>query len=1252
MAKYIAPIQPLILTERGQKPTVPNPSTIMPNDSRFNKESDLMIGQLAYNVADDIWYYRSYSAIKKLTGSTILEVEDVEVWRSDKVYQAGDIFVSYVNASSSNPQYQNAAIYRCIITTEAGESPESAPNKWELQGTTIDNSQISFLDLIDTPTDYTGLSGKFVAINDTEDGLKFVDPPESETITLDTVEVWDDTKAYTAGNTFVSYVNAGSSDPQFQNEAIYRCDIDTTAGESPETNPEKWVYQGTQVELSSGNTSNTAVDDLNTLKALTGYKNTDSLFVISENAWYKFDSSDDSGIRANDYNPVDNPGSWKKQHSIGDAISEEIHSVTAKTTPVDADEFGIWDSVSATLRKVRWANIKATLKTYFDTIYSTFSGSYNDLTDKPHIPVNSDFTLSGLSEKSYNNLTDKPDLNAKMDKDPSAVTETTLNDTSVIQFWKSGISKITWLNIKNTLKNYFDNIYQAVLVSGTNVKTINSESILGSGNIVIGPEDTSLWEPEKTIAATTEHPRWDDSGDPNIYGIDKFGFNALPAGTRNTIGFVALGLEVNFWTTDEIGSSGEILWIQNISSKLNYNLGTSKESGNSVRLVRDYDVSDGEKVDGRILKNAYTDYDGNVYDGTIIGDQVWLTSNLKVTHYSNGDAIPTGFDNSQWVGLTSGAYCVYDYTLVSGINSEQEMINYYGLLYNWYACIDARSLSSGDWRVPDGNDVDTLVTYLVTNYAEITGDWYSNNIGDYLKSIRQVNSAYIVETDYIKPKNDKKVKAEHIEGLDIEGRDTALTTVPTITELTALTDFNNNDTVFVAETNTYYRFDETDETGEKADDNRSGSWVVDYELSLPISRVNGLEETLAQIEETSPAAKVLYFIDDTITIGGETFRTTSETPSTDPLAEITQTITGTDAANADIIAQFVGEAFTQDDLPTIEKIQAHIYARKNLASRECTLFAEFGVLDSNDTLTILGTSEIAALTTTNVSYNLFYSLSEFTPEDGDRIVIRFKAYRIGTEQTVTATISIQDETYSRWSYVTQVDLVSDLFHTPVSSNSAIRAIENWRDGAYVLNYGTNDSYVFNIASTAQDDDDMVLKPDNIDINDAGRWEKISSSSKKADTFTVGNLKRFDVNGNDEDSGLTGESLDIYDVSTTVINELLDESNWVDTSGNPITTPVTLSGGLQGQRYYSDDYFFECVYDYNWRRTYQGRPILDVYGFLSIADQALLEDTANWSNKSYVGSSFSEDIPAGVKHYDNDYIYEFVQTNIPVRYSRV
>jgi hypothetical protein len=48
---------------------------------------------------------------------------------------------------------------------------------------------------------------------------------------------------------------------------------------------------------------------------------------------------------------------------------DAIHAATNKTTPVDADEVGIWDSISGLLNRLSWVNIKATLKTYFDTLY-------------------------------------------------------------------------------------------------------------------------------------------------------------------------------------------------------------------------------------------------------------------------------------------------------------------------------------------------------------------------------------------------------------------------------------------------------------------------------------------------------------------------------------------------------------------------------------------------------------------------------------------------------------------------------------------------------------------------------------------------------------------------------------------------------------------------------------------------------------------------------------------------------------------
>lgn len=57
---------------------------------------------------------------------------------------------------------------------------------------------------------------------------------------------------------------------------------------------------------------------------------------------------------------------------ITDAINvgAAINGVTGKTTPVDADTVALIDSADSNLlKKLSWTNIKATLKTYFDTLY-------------------------------------------------------------------------------------------------------------------------------------------------------------------------------------------------------------------------------------------------------------------------------------------------------------------------------------------------------------------------------------------------------------------------------------------------------------------------------------------------------------------------------------------------------------------------------------------------------------------------------------------------------------------------------------------------------------------------------------------------------------------------------------------------------------------------------------------------------------------------------------------------------------------
>ncbi len=70
---------------------------------------------------------------------------------------------------------------------------------------------------------------------------------KKDAVDPDQVGQYDPAKDYVfdaARAEYVSFSNAGSSDPQFQVEGFYRLTEDAPAGENPETHPAHWAYQG------------------------------------------------------------------------------------------------------------------------------------------------------------------------------------------------------------------------------------------------------------------------------------------------------------------------------------------------------------------------------------------------------------------------------------------------------------------------------------------------------------------------------------------------------------------------------------------------------------------------------------------------------------------------------------------------------------------------------------------------------------------------------------------------------------------------------------------------------------------------------------------------------------------------------------------------------------------------------------------------------------------------------------------------
>jgi len=101
-----------------------------------------------------------------------------------------------------------------------------------------------------------------------------------------------------------------------------------------------------------------------------------------------------------------------------------------------------------------------------------------------------------------------------------------------------------------------------------------------------------------------------------------------------------------------------------------------------------------------------TDLDGNVYGSVLIGNQIWMNKNLRVTKFSNGDAIPTtGTPTQNISGETTPIY-------YWAPNSNTSNIADYGLLYTSYVAVDNRNVCPSGWHVPSNTEWTTLANYL------------------------------------------------------------------------------------------------------------------------------------------------------------------------------------------------------------------------------------------------------------------------------------------------------------------------------------------------------------------------------------------------------------------------------------------------------------------------------------------------------------------------------------------------------------
>jgi uncharacterized protein (TIGR02145 family) len=116
------------------------------------------------------------------------------------------------------------------------------------------------------------------------------------------------------------------------------------------------------------------------------------------------------------------------------------------------------------------------------------------------------------------------------------------------------------------------------------------------------------------------------------------------------------------------------------------------------------------------------------FESIRINNQDWMTTNLDVSRFRNGDLILHAKTDEEWKQAGTNkqpAWCYYD--------NEKRNGRLYGKLYNWYAVSDAREIAPIGWHVPSDLEWSKLIDYLGgEDYAgeklKSKDGWFKNGV--------------------------------------------------------------------------------------------------------------------------------------------------------------------------------------------------------------------------------------------------------------------------------------------------------------------------------------------------------------------------------------------------------------------------------------------------------------------------------------------------------------------------------------------
>ena len=209
--------------------------------------------------------------------------------------------------------------------------------------------------------------------------------------------------------------------------------------------------------------------------------------------------------------------------------------------------------------------------------------------------------------------------------------------------------------------------------------------------------------------------------------------------------------------------------------------------------------------------------------------------------------------------------------------------------------------------------------------------------------------------------------------------------------------------------------------------------LVDKIADLDAEDVN-LQHQIFDIIENSPIDIVRFFTRNQTTLSGQLVYLSSETKGTNAAFNITQNVTGTNRATANVIAKFAGDTplTVTRELPA-QNASLFLRLNKNNTTRTVFVYVEFYDYSGTGVLTLKGTTSDLEIRTDVDVFNVLLQIEAYIAQIGAVSWIEIKSFQAGSGVAAQTTLGIEGDYYSRFQYRIPAGSLSFLDDKVISS---------------------------------------------------------------------------------------------------------------------------------------------------------------------------------------------------------------------------